>query len=71
MFVPDSGTSYERWDAEQAEWLRKCPTCDRCGEKIQDDYGYEVEPGELWCWNCTDEWLKEIRKDIDEVVGGG
>ena len=68
MFIADSGTSYERWDAEQADWLRKRPTCDRCHEKIQDEYAYEIEPGELWCENCANEWVKEQRKDVEDLL---
>lgn len=70
-FIADPNTSYDRWDAEQAEWLRKCPTCGKCGEKIQSEYCWEIEPGEVWCESCTEEWMNDQRKDVDELMNEG
>ena len=70
-YVPDNYDMFRQHEAEEARSLARCPTCDRCGEKITDEYGYEIEPGELWCRDCVDEWLKDQRKDIDEMMEEG
>lgn len=69
--IGDNYTLFEQHEAEEERLLARCPTCDRCGEKITDEYGYEIEPGELWCRECAEEWLKDQRKDIDEMMEEG
>ena len=69
--IGDNYTLFEQHEAEEERLLARCPTCDRCGEKITDEYGYEIEPGELWCSDCAEEWLKDQRKDIDELMEEG
>ena len=69
--IGDNYTLFEQHEAEEERLLARCPTCDRCGEKITDEYGYEIESGELWCRDCVDEWLKDQRKDIDEMMEEG
>lgn len=70
-YVPDNYDMFEQHEAEQARILARCPTCDRCGEKITDEYGYEIESGELWCWNCTEEWINDQKVDIEEKMNDG
>lgn len=66
--IPDNYDLFEQHQAEEAEWLGKRPCCAKCGEKIADDYGYEIEPGEIWCLSCVEEWLDDQKVDIDEVI---
>lgn len=60
--------AYEMWEAhdtEQERKLDKLPECSCCGEKIQDDYLYEIND-EYICEEC----LKDnFRKSVDSVVG--
>lgn len=63
--------TYDEYDAHECEWLERRPVCCNCHEPIKDDYGYEVEPGTLWCYDCAMDWLNEQRKDIDELMEAG
>ena len=63
--------SYEDYAAEQDKWESKRPKCANCNEPIQDGYGYEVEPGTIWCWDCAEGWLRDQRQDIDEMMEEG
>ena len=65
-YIPDNYDLFRQREAEEAEFLAKCPTCDRCGEKITDEYGYEIDPGQLWCRECVDEWVNDQKVDIEE-----
>lgn len=55
----DNLSMMERHLDEQETELEECPVCAWCGEKIQDDYGYEMEEGVV-CPRCiegTKVWL--------------
>ena len=42
MRGPDPIEDFNRHDAEEAAYEKLCPVCDICGERIVDDYYYEV-----------------------------
>lgn len=61
MRIPDN---YDRWEQNQAEQDRaeeNLPECSECGEKIQDDFCYEIE-GEPICDDCMS---RNHRKSIE------
>lgn len=70
-YIPDNYDLFKQNEDEQERWLSRRPKCDKCGEPIQDEYAYEIEAGEVWCQSCTDEWLADQRKDIDEMIEKG
>lgn len=63
--------SWDDYCDQQDRWLSKRPTCGRCGNKIQDEYCWEIEPGEYWCESCKDEWLRDQCKNVDDLVEEG
>lgn len=43
----------ERYYADQEKELNKLPKCSECGERIQDDFLWNIS-GELYCPDCAD-----------------
>lgn len=37
LYWGDPDSAFARWDADQAYYESKCPTCDCCGEKITSE----------------------------------
>lgn len=64
MRLPDHYSAYRSHEAAQERWLMSRPICDRCGERIQDEYMWEVEDGYNLCEECKEEWMLEHRKEI-------
>ena len=56
----DPVADFERHDREQAEWLKKLPTCQICGDAIQQERAFEKNG----FWIC-DECIENNRKEID------
>ena len=49
----------DRYEDEQDAWLRSRPMCDKCDERIQEEYGYAW--GELTvCKDCLDRLLEQL-----------
>ena len=42
MRGPDPIEDFNRHDAEEAAYEMLCPVCDICGERIVDDYYYQI-----------------------------
>lgn len=47
-------------DSAYYEYEQSLPTCDECGEKIHDDYYYDIN-GEILCEDC----LKKYRRTTE------
>lgn len=59
--------NYDLWEAhdrEQAEELEKLPVCDCCGERIQDEYYYEID-GEILCEECLKDRYRRDTEDYE------
>ena len=55
----DPVADFERHDREQARWLAKLPTCERCGGAIQQERAVCIEC--FWyCDDCIELYRKEI-----------
>ena len=69
MNIPDNYDLYKAHEVQQEAALMKCPVCAKCGERITDDYGYDVEgdTNHLYCWDCAEEWLKDLKVNIDDL----
>ena len=63
MFLTDDAVSdFERYDREQAEWLKRLPVCVDCGEPIQDETAFYIN--EEWvCERCINVYRRVV---IDE-----
>ena len=51
----DNYDLYLSHEAEQETELEKCPECYYCGQKITDEYFYEMPDGEMVCEKCLNE----------------
>ena len=51
MSIPDNYDLWEQHQAEQDIAEENLPECSECGEKIRDDFCYEIE-GEPICDDC-------------------
>lgn len=61
MSIPDN---YDLWEQHQAEQDRaegNLPECSECGEKIQDDFCFEID-GEPICDDCMS---RNHRKSVE------
>ena len=61
IYVPDPVDYFERMDYEQTKALENLPTCDSCGEPIQDNPYYEIECGGMpfkVCNSCLNHYKK-------------
>lgn len=66
MWTDDPVRDAASYDASCDRWVSRRPVCAKCGEHIQDEYGYEIDG--LYCENCKDEWLLELRVDIEDRI---
>lgn len=64
MWTDDPVADAERHIAEQERRLDKLPECSECGEKIQDEYCFEIND-EYICEHCMDE---NHKKAVDDIV---
>lgn len=56
---------FERYDAYQAEELKKRPVCEYCGEPITDDHYYEIFEEKV-CSDCLKEYCdRNFKVSID------
>ena len=49
---------HEKQEREREAALARCPTCDQCEEKIQEDYYFETEDGKF-CPECWDMYVRD------------
>lgn len=61
----DPIADYDRWDAEQERELERLPVCTECGERITDDFFYDIN-GECICERCMDANYKKSTDDYIE-----
>ena len=64
MYIPDNYDRFGQHMAEQERQLERLPECCECGEKIQDEYCFEVN-GEYICEHCMEE---NHRKSVDMLI---
>ena len=48
-------------DADMEYSLEQLPMCETCGERVQDDYYYEID-GCIYCEECLN---RQYRKDTE------
>ena len=57
--------NYARWLAREREltaWLNKLPTCERCGQAIQQERAVCID-GFWYCDDCIEFYRKEIEAE--------
>ena len=65
-YTDDPIADYDAYEAECAERLEKRPLCYICGERIQDEYLFEID-GDLICEECLkDNYRRSTDSYIDD-----
>lgn len=60
MYLTDDPIAdFNRLDAEQTAWLRKLPTCQKCGDAIQQERAVCIE-GYWFCDECIENYRREV-----------
>lgn len=59
-WTDDPVADFERHDREQARWLNSLPTCQRCGDAIQQERAVCIDD----FWYC-DECLEHYRREVN------
>ena len=59
IWACDPVADFERHDREQARRLAKLPTCERCGDAIQQERAVCIK-GFWYCDGCIEYYRKEI-----------
>lgn len=57
MWTDDPLGDFDRWDAEQERELERLPICCECGNRIEDDFCYEIND-EIICEACMEQYRK-------------
>ncbi len=65
MWTDDPVADFHSHDAQKERWLESRPECYECGNKIQDEYCFEVND-EYICEECMKD---NHRKSVDSIVG--
>ena len=60
--IPDNYDLFEARERMQAKWLRKLPTCQCCGEAIQQERAVCID-GFWYCDECLAHYRKEVIQD--------
>lgn len=63
-YIPDYNDLYAMHEARQERELRKYPKCAECGERITDEYLFDIE-GVLYHEKCAND---NFRKDVEDYV---
>ena len=58
----DPALDFARYDAEQSRWLANLPTCEICGDAIQQETAFEKNG----FWICDECFENNQRTVIDE-----
>ena len=59
----DNYDLFEMHERQVERRLARLPKCNKCGNPITSEYGYDVDG--LWCEDCFEEYKKDIRVDMD------
>lgn len=59
----DPVADYERYDAELEQERELLPECSGCGEKIEDDFCYEIND-EIICEECLERNFRKHTVDV-------
>ena len=63
-YIPDYNDLHADYERYQDHRLRKHPKCDHCGERITDDYFYNID-GTYFHEECLKE---EYRKETEDYM---
>lgn len=61
----DPVSDFDNYDAECEEELERLPMCEACGERIQDDYLYDID-GYILCEECMNDIYRHSTENYME-----
>ena len=64
-YTDDPIADFGAWDEEQERKLEQLPICDYCGERIQDDYYFDID-GDFYHEKCLCEQFRKSTEDYIE-----
>lgn len=64
-YIPDYNDLFDQHEREQENELEKYPKCDHCGERITDDYFYNID-GTYFHEECLKEEYRKSTSDYME-----
>lgn len=64
MYTDDPIRDAERYEAEQEAAIELLPVCCECGERITDDFCFQIND-EILCETC----MEQYRKFTTDVMG--
>lgn len=62
MGIPDNYDQWEAHDRKQSEWLKTLPTCEHCGEPIQQERAVCID-GFWFCDECLEGYKRDVIPD--------
>lgn len=62
MWTDDPVRDYDRYCSDLEERMKRLPLCDCCGERITDEYYWQIK-GTRYCERC----LRDYRRETPEV----
>lgn len=66
MYLSDDPLrDFDRYDREMAKEYQRLPFCDECGERIEDDFLYDID-GTLICEKCIEDKYRKQTSDYME-----
>lgn len=62
--MPDNYSQWEWHDRQQEKATQQLPVCDRCRERIDEDYYFDIG-GEILCEDCL---IEKYRKWTEDYI---
>lgn len=59
----DPDRDFDAWEAEQAREMERLPRCSECGERILDDFCYQIND-EIICEECMQDNYRKATSDL-------
>lgn len=61
-YIPDYTEQFNRYEAEREAAISHYPKCDYCGERILDEFLFDLE-GDIVCEGCMKEHFRKHTED--------
>lgn len=62
--MPDNYSMWEAYDRAHEKARERLPVCDRCRERIDEDYYFDIG-GEILCEDCL---IEKYRKNTEDYI---
>ena len=65
MYIPDNYDAWKEHEAESEKMLERLPVCSWCGERVQDEYYYNIND-EVVCEECLNSQCRRLTYDYSD-----